>query len=86
MAPLSTQVRHLTKDHILIVPAANYYITTFNIGAAGGDVEALVACNDGSETIRLLIAGPAPDQKMSITRLDDGGVSIIYSPNPKEEK
>lgn len=78
MASTSTTVRHITKDHILITPAKGYSVTTFNIGAPGNDVEAFVLADDGSETIRLLIAGPAADQTMAIHTEEDGVVSIRY--------
>lgn len=74
-------VRHVTKDHVVIRPAPGYSVVVFNL--KNGDVEAMVASDDGSETIRLLIAGPGPDQHMAI-RTRDGVVDIRYQ--QKEEK
>jgi hypothetical protein len=76
-------VRHLSKDHIVIAPGKGYSVTVFTLGqVAGGDVEALVAADDGSETIRLLVAGPREDQAMMLRTRADRAVSIIYTKKP----
>jgi hypothetical protein len=76
MAPNSTTVRHITKDHVVIHPADGYSAILFNL--AGGNVEAVIAADDGSETIRLLILGPGPTQTMRIKTEEDGTVDIMY--------
>ena len=78
MASTSTTVRHVTKDHVVITPAKGYTVVLFTIGKEGGDVEALVVSDDGSDTIRLLISGPGPKQTMAIRTDDEGIVSIMY--------
>ena len=82
MAPTSTTVRHITKDHVVITPAKDYFIATFKIGSLGGNVEVIVASNDGLEAFRLLVAGPSPDQTMTIGTDDDGVVDILYLDKP----
>ena len=82
MASTSTTVRHITKDHVVITPAKGYFTARFNIGKEGGDVEVIVASDDGLEAIRLLVAGPSPDQTMSIGTDDDGVVDIFYLGKP----
>ena len=73
-------VRHVSKNHVVIAPATGYSVVLFNL--TDGNVEAIVAADDGSETIRLLIAGPAANQTMSIRTDDEGMVSIIYARKP----
>lgn len=75
--PISATVRHLTKNHVTIAPERGYTVTLFNL--VGGNVEAIVSADDGSETIRLLVAGPGPDQTMSITTDPSGVVNITYA-------
>lgn len=60
-------VRHVTRDHVTIAPRDGYSVVTFNI-RAGTAIEAIVTADDGSETVRLLVAGPTPDQTVSIER------------------
>ena len=84
MALTSTTVRHITKDHVVITPAKGYFMATFKIGNAGGDVEVIVASDDGLEAIRLLVAGPGPDQTMTIGTDDNGVVDILYLEKPHE--
>lgn len=70
-------IRHISKDHITISPAKGYSVVLFNLH--DGNVEAIVAAHDGSETIRLLVAGPGPDQNMAIkTHAISGIVDIFY--------
>lgn len=76
--PISATVRHLTKNHVTIAPERGYSVTLFNL--TGGNVEAIVTADDGSETIRLLVVGPGPDQTMSITTDEKSGVvNIVYA-------
>lgn len=76
--PISATVRHLTKNHVTISPERGYSVILFNL--AEGNVEAVVAADDGSETIRLLIAGPGANQTMSIkTDHASGVVDIVYA-------
>lgn len=78
-------VRHITKNHITITPAKDYDVTVFNVIGTTGDVEAIVAADDGSETIRLLITAPAAGQKMQIKRDEASGViNIIYTTEGKD--
>jgi len=70
-------VRHITRDHVTIAPEKGYTVIVFNL--AEGNVEAIVAADDGSETIRLLVAGPGPDQTMSIKTDKSGVVDIVYT-------
>jgi hypothetical protein len=70
-------VRHVTKDHVTITPSPDYSVTVFTI--SNGAVEAIVAADDGSETIRLLIAAPEPGRTMRIERDEPTGfVDIKY--------
>lgn len=76
--PISATVRHLTRDHVTIAPERGYSVTLFNL--VGGNVEAIVSADDASETIRLLVVGPGPDQTMSITTDEKTGVvNIVYA-------
>lgn len=70
-------VRHASKNHVVITPAEGYSVVLFNL--AEGNVEVVVVAEDGSETIRLLVAGPGPDQSMGIdTDPKTGVVNIVY--------
>ena len=82
MSSTSTTVRHITKDRVVITPARGYSVVLFTIGKGGGDIEALVVSDDGSDTIRLLVAGPADSQTMSLKSDEFGVVEIIYSEKP----
>jgi hypothetical protein len=82
----NTTVRHINRDHIIITPGKGYSVTVFKLGGNGGDLEALVSADDGSETIRLLVAGPRADQAMVISTDDEGVVSITTKPKPEDEK
>lgn len=73
-------VRHLNANHVTISPSKHYSVVMFNL--TDGNVEALVAADDGDETIRLLIAGPGPNQTMSIKTDPWGVVDIVYTPTP----
>jgi len=73
----ATTVRHVTKDHVVIMPATGYSVTVFNVSE--GVVEAVVAAADGSETIRLLVEPPGPGRTMSVRRDDFGVIDILYS-------
>lgn len=74
-------VRHIGKDHVTIAPAPGYSVVLFNL--TDGNVEAVVAADDGSETIRLLIAGPEPHQNMAIkTHKPTGIIDILYGKKP----
>jgi hypothetical protein len=71
-------VRHLTKDHVVIRPTSAYSVTTF-ISAQNGVIEAIVTANDGSETIRLLVAAPEPGRMVKVEKDEKtGDVDIIY--------
>lgn len=73
-------VRHINKDHITISPATGYSVTLFNIIGTTGSVEAIVAADDGSETIRLLVAAPEAGRLMQIKKHEPTGiVDITYS-------
>jgi hypothetical protein len=74
-------VRHISKNHVTICAAEFYSVVLFNL--ADGNVEAIVAADDGSETIRLLIAGPGENQTMSIKTHDTGVVDIVYAETEK---
>ena len=80
MAPTSTTVQHITKNLVVITPAKGYSVITITL--ADGNVEALVAADDGSETIRLLVAGPTSDQEMIIRNWPDGCVHFTYVEKP----
>lgn len=69
-------VRHITKNHVTIIPAKGWSVTVFNL--TDRDVEAIVAADDGSEVIRLLVAGPSESQTMSI-KTTNGVVDIVYT-------
>jgi hypothetical protein len=73
-----TSVRHVSKDHIVILPAPGWSMTLFD--AHGEDaIEATVVRDDGTETILLLIAAPGPGRTMSIERETGGFINIRYS-------
>lgn len=80
--PISATVRHLTKNHVTIAPERGYSVTLFNL--VGGNVEAIVSANDGSETIRLLVVGPGPAQTLSITTDASGVVNFVYAETEEE--
>ena len=70
-------VRHISKGHITIAPGEGYSVVLFNLH--DGNVEAIVTSDDGLDTHRLLIAGPAPDQNMTIeTHKPTGITNILY--------
>jgi hypothetical protein len=69
-------VRHISKDMVTITPAEGYSVTLFKV--VGGNVEALVAADDGSETFRLLVAGPGLDRTMTI-KTTDGVTYFVYA-------
>lgn len=73
-------VKHLTKDHVRITPAAGYSVVVFNV--SGSDVEAVVAADDGSETIRLTVAAPGSGRTLAITTKDGNVVDLIYQDKP----
>jgi hypothetical protein len=70
-------VRHIDRNHVTIAPATGYSVVLFNL--TDGNVEAIVAADDGSETIRLLVAGPEANQTMSIQTDKSGVVDIVYA-------
>lgn len=71
-------VRHINRDLITIAPAEGFSVTVFNV--ADAHIEALVAADDGSETIRLLVEAPGPKRTMSIKRhAPTGIVNIEYA-------
>ncbi len=74
-----TSVRHVSKDHIVIVPAPGWTATVFDIRGGGGPVEATVVKDDGTETIVLLIEAPGVGRKMTIEREIGGFINIRYS-------
>jgi hypothetical protein len=75
-------VRYISKDHITISPAKGYSVTLFNV-VEGSAVEAIVTADDGSETIRLLVAAPEPGRFMQIKKHEPTGiVNIIYQDKP----
>jgi hypothetical protein len=70
-------VRHISKDHVTIHATNGYSVVLFNL--RDGNVEAIVVSDDGFETIRLLIAGPDPDQNMAIkTDKQTGIINFLY--------
>lgn len=74
-------VRHISKDHIRITPAAGWSIVLFNVSAPGAVAEAVVTSDDGSETIRLGIAPPKVGQYMNVRVGVEGnerGIDIVY--------
>lgn len=74
-------VRHISKDHVTIAPAKGYSVILFNV--ADKSVEAVVAADDGSETIRLLVAAPGAGRSMQIkTHQPTGIVNIYYTDTP----
>lgn len=74
-------VRHISKDHVTIAPGKGYGVTVFNVADIG--VEAIVAADDGSETIRLLVEAPGPKRTMTIKRHEPTGIiDIIYQDKP----
>lgn len=76
-------VRHVSKNVVTIVTAAGYRVTLFNL--SDGKVEAVVSADDGSETIRLLVAGPSPSQTMAIkTDKATGVITISYGEKPRD--
>ena len=75
----SVIVRHVTKDHVVIVPGPGYSVTLFHLA---NNVEAIAS--NGEETIRLLVAGPGPDQTMTIRTDDLGIVHIEYTETRSE--
>lgn len=79
MANNGATVSHISKDHVVIAPGKGFSVTVFTLGKAGSDLEALVVADDGSEAIRLLVAGPRPDQEMLIRTREDRSVSIVYN-------
>lgn len=81
-SPPQAVVRHINRNHVTIAPAHGYSVTVFNL--AEGTVEAIICADDGTETIRLLVAGPGPRQTMAITtdQLGTGVVDIKYADTP----
>jgi hypothetical protein len=76
-------VRHVNKDHITISPAKGYSVTVFNV-EGDGNIEALVTANDGSETIRLLVAAPGKGRSLKIEKHEPTGiVNLIYKDIPR---
>jgi len=55
-------VKHLTKNHVQITPAEGYSVILMG---KSGNLEAIVAADDGSETIRLRIEPAAAGYTMS---------------------
>jgi hypothetical protein len=77
-------VRHISKNVVTICASEEYSITLFKL--KDGNVEAALAANDGSETIRLLIAGPTSSQTISIeTHKPTGVVTIKYEERRNEK-
>lgn len=71
-------VRHINKNHVTISASSEYSVVLFKL--TGGNVEAVVTANDGSEAIRLLISGPDPDQELTIkTHKPTGIIDILYT-------
>jgi hypothetical protein len=71
-------VRHITKNHVRIVTAPGYSVVVFNI--ADGSVEAIVAADDGSETVRLKVEAPEPGLRLGIKNIDPHMTDLIYQP------
>lgn len=71
--------RHISKNHVNIIASPGYHMVLFTL--KDGNVEAVVAADDGSETIRLLVAGPSPTQHMAIKNTPEG-VDIMYAEKP----
>lgn len=74
-------VRHISKDHVRITPAAGWSVMLFNVSTTGAIAEAVVIADDGSETIRLGIAPPKVGQYMNVKVGVEGnerGIDIVY--------
>lgn len=74
-------VRHITRDHVRITPAAGYSVVVFK--TIGRDLDAIVAADDGGETIRLRIEAPGSNKLMSI-EMSNECVDIHYQDNPDQ--
>jgi hypothetical protein len=74
--------RHVSRDHVTITPRYGYSVVVFNFSTFGGaPIEAIIAAADGSETVRLLVAGPGSAQTISIeteTRCNQPDITHIY--------
>lgn len=71
-------VRHVTKDHVIITPEQGYSVIMFK----GADaIEAIVASDDGQETIRLRVEKPKVGQKIWFKACENGAVEITYTPD-----
>lgn len=78
---LPATVRHVSKDHVTIHAGPGYTVTIFSVGDT--EVEAVVAADDGQETIRLKLALPGDGRTMEIKRHPPTGIiDIIYKDKP----
>lgn len=71
-------VRHVTRHHVTIAPKAGYSVTIFTVTAEGAGVEAIVAADNGTETVRLLVAAPHKGESMSIQYDAETNVTNIF--------
>ena len=72
-----TTIRHISKDHIVIVPASGYSVVVWQ---SAGIPEVMVSANDGSETFVLRFEPPGSDRLLATERAGDGSVHIKYEP------
>ncbi len=78
--PEIASVRHVTKNHVVIVCSVGYKVAVFNISESR-QAEAIITADDGSETIRLHLEGPTDTQGIQIDG-DDRVMHITYVEKP----
>lgn len=68
-------VYQIGPDVLRIRTHPGYEISVM-INSEGAD--AFVAALDGSESVRMRLQGPRPDQRITVARNDDGSVDVLY--------
>ena len=70
-----TEIKPLTKDHIVMSLSPGHTAVTFKL--ADGGVECVILDKDATETTRFSIAPPQPGHVLEVNHIDTG-VEIIY--------
>ena len=67
-------VRHIDKNTVRIDPEIGYNVTVFN---KGDGIDVMVS--NGTDTVRIKLVAPEPDQEVVIRSCDGYALEIVYA-------